>query len=156
MSIEKWPPIDPGTEVKTTQPNLEKRGEWTDEGWASKKWGVQGTVITHHDSHGLCYDVRHEDGSQGCYDPSELEIAETYEQGINLDELQEETEKLKTPEEWQDVFHVTIRSADGWRAPDAPPWDQPITREEFLQRLTSCTVDLSEYISGRRDWSLLK
>lgn len=74
MSTKKWPPIDPGTEVKTTQPNLEMRGEWTDEGWASKKWGVQGTILTHHDSHGLCYDVRHEDGTVGCYDPSELEV----------------------------------------------------------------------------------
>lgn len=71
---EKWPPISPGTKVRTTQANMALRKEWTDECWASKKWGVQGTVITHHDSHGLCYDVRHEDGSQGCYDPSEFEV----------------------------------------------------------------------------------
>jgi len=60
--------------VKTTWPNHDLREEWTDEGWARKKWGVRGKVITHHDSHGLCYDVYHEDGSTGCYDPSELEI----------------------------------------------------------------------------------
>jgi len=74
MTSEKYPPISPGTPVRTTEPNMSKRGEWTDEGWASKKWGVQGTVITHHDSHGLCYDVRHEDGTQSCYDPSELDV----------------------------------------------------------------------------------
>jgi hypothetical protein len=28
----------------------------------------------HHDSHGLCYDVRHDDGTEGCYDPSEFEV----------------------------------------------------------------------------------
>ena len=74
MTSEKYPPISPGTPVRTTEPNMSKRGDWTDEGWASKKWGVQGTVITHHDSHGLCYDVRHEDGTQGCYEPSELDV----------------------------------------------------------------------------------
>lgn len=91
MSNDKWPPIDPGTKVRTTQPNLEKKLEWTTEGLASKKWGVRGTVLTHHDSHGLCYDVRHEDGTKGCYDPSELEVDA---KGIDLDELQSEADKL--------------------------------------------------------------
>ena len=75
MTAKDYPPISPGTSVKTTQPNLDKRKEWTDEGWAKRKWGVKGKVITHHDSHGLCYDVRHEDRTRGCYDPSELEVA---------------------------------------------------------------------------------
>ncbi len=74
MNSEKWPPIDPGTRVRTTEPNMALRKEWTDEGWAKKKWGVEGAIITHHDSHGLCYDVKHEDGTQGCYDPSEFEV----------------------------------------------------------------------------------
>lgn len=76
MTTQKWPPLDPGTTVRTTQPNLEQRGEWTDEGWAKRKWGVKGKILTHHDSHGLCYDVLHEDGSQGCYNPSEIEVVE--------------------------------------------------------------------------------
>jgi hypothetical protein len=89
MKTKKWPPIDPGTRVQTTQPNMEKRDEWTDEGWADKKWGVKGQILTHHDSHGLCYDVLHEDGTQGCYDPSELEVIQkeetfTYKYG-NMD-----------------------------------------------------------------------
>lgn len=75
MTEEKWPPLDPGTNIQTTEPNLAERDRWTDEGWASKRWGVQGTMITHHDSHGLCYDVRHADGSKGCYDPSEFQVA---------------------------------------------------------------------------------
>lgn len=74
MNTKKWPPIDPGTRVRTTQPNWDLRHEGTDEGWAKRKWGVQGKVITHHDSHGLCYDVRHEDRTVGCYDPSEIEV----------------------------------------------------------------------------------
>ena len=74
--MAKYPPISPGTVVMTTQPNLEMRDEWTDEGWASRKWDVWGTVITHHDSHGLCYDVRHSDGTVGCYDPSEFKVVQ--------------------------------------------------------------------------------
>jgi hypothetical protein len=69
-----WPPISPGTIVRTTQPNWDKREDWTDEGWESRLWGVEGSIIMHHDSHGLCYDVRHPDGTQGCYDPTEIEI----------------------------------------------------------------------------------
>lgn len=74
QTTKKWPPIDRGTEVRTIQPNVEKQHEWTEKGWASKKWGVRGRILRHHDSHGLYYDVRHEDGTEGCYDPSELEV----------------------------------------------------------------------------------
>lgn len=72
----KYPLISPGTSVKTTEPNWSLRKEWTDEGWGRRRWNVRGTVITHHDSHGLCYDVRHEDGTVGSYDPSELEVVQ--------------------------------------------------------------------------------
>jgi hypothetical protein len=71
---EPWPPISPGTIVRTTRPNWDKRREWTDAGWERRVWGIEGPIIMHHDSHGLCYDVRHPDGTQGCYDPSEIEI----------------------------------------------------------------------------------
>lgn len=90
MTKIKYPPISPGTIVKTTEPNWDLRSEWTDAGWASRRWGVWGETITHHDSHGLCYDVRHDDGTIGCYNPSELQVV----LGINLDELQKEAEKL--------------------------------------------------------------
>ncbi|MEK7498413.1 MAG: hypothetical protein AAB611_00975 [Patescibacteria group bacterium] len=53
---------------------METRREWTDEGWASKKWGVRGKILTHHDSHGLSYEVLHDDYTVGHYDPSEIEI----------------------------------------------------------------------------------
>jgi hypothetical protein len=73
-TMTKWPPIGYGTWVKTTQPNQEKRKKWTDEGWAKRKWGVRGTIVAHHDSHGLCYDVLHKDGTTACYDPTEFEV----------------------------------------------------------------------------------
>jgi len=73
MSAEKWP-LDPGTVVFTTEPNMDLQDEWTDEGWMSKRWGTYGIIITHHDSHGLCYEVKHDDGTVGFYDPSELKV----------------------------------------------------------------------------------
>jgi hypothetical protein len=74
MKTEKWPPIDHGTQVLTTRPDLKRRSEWTKEGWKSRRWGVQGTIINHHDSHGLCYEVRHHNGTVGYYDPSEFQV----------------------------------------------------------------------------------
>ncbi len=76
MVKRAYPPISPGTLVQTTDPNMKMRKEWTDEGWEKRKWGVRGKVLRHHDSHGLCYDVKHEDGSEGCYDPSEFRVCE--------------------------------------------------------------------------------
>lgn len=68
-----WPPIKPGTAVKTTSANPNVTG-WTAEAATSRIWGVEGNVIAHHDSHGLCYDVKHPNGSVGTYDPTELEV----------------------------------------------------------------------------------
>ncbi len=74
MPEKKYPPISNGTAVKTTQEDVSKRSDWTAEAQADRKWGVRGTVTDYHDSHGLCYDVLHQDGSRGCYNPNELEI----------------------------------------------------------------------------------
>lgn len=63
-----------GTKVRTTQPNMDMIEEWDPEALKRRKWGVTGTVIAEHDAHGLYYVVRHEDGSFGGYDPSELEV----------------------------------------------------------------------------------
>lgn len=64
-----------GTSVKTTQENLAV-SDWTQEARMSRQWGVQGIIVTHHDAHGLSYEVRHPDGSIGHYDPSEIEVIE--------------------------------------------------------------------------------
>lgn len=73
-TLGKYPPISVGQKVRTTQANMMLRKDWTDEGWDSKKFGIQGIVTNYYDSHGLCYEVRHDDGSIGSYDPSELEV----------------------------------------------------------------------------------
>ncbi len=78
---EAHPPIRPGTTIVTTAENADLSGEWTGEAKAARKWGVNGTIIGHHDSHGLCYVVLHEDGSEGVYNPSEIRIAKRKKQG---------------------------------------------------------------------------
>ena len=40
----------------------------------ARRSGATGRVIAVHDSHGLCYDVQHEDGTVGCYEPHELAV----------------------------------------------------------------------------------
>lgn len=70
---KKWPPLDPGTRVRTTSKKTADK-EWMPEALVARKWGMTGTIIMHHDSHGLCYDVRHDDGTEGCYDPPEFDV----------------------------------------------------------------------------------
>jgi len=64
----KWPPHDPGLEVVTAM-RLDRRDYAAS---TLRRPGARGVIIGHHDSHGLCYDVRHADGEVGCYDPDEL------------------------------------------------------------------------------------
>lgn len=51
-------------------------------------------------------------------------------------------EVLKTPEEWIEELcpDVSIIDADGWRGEGAPAFDEPISREDFRQRLLRCTA----------------
>lgn len=67
-------PLNPGTTVKTVRTSTGDRPGWLPEALASRKWDVQGKVIKHSDGHGLCYEVAHEDGTVGWYDPDELEV----------------------------------------------------------------------------------
>ena len=69
-----YPPIASGSRVRTTRENPELSGSWTKEALEHRRWGVTGTVLRHHDSHGSCYDVLHDDGGWSGYDPSELEV----------------------------------------------------------------------------------
>ena len=47
--------------------------DWSPDAVRSRRFGVAGVVIGFHDSHGICFDVRHEDdGTIGCYDAREL------------------------------------------------------------------------------------
>ena len=64
----------PGVKVKTRPEGALHDKEYTEEGCADRRWGVTGTVTWHHDSPGLCFDVKHADGTEGTYDPDEIEV----------------------------------------------------------------------------------
>ena len=72
-TLRKWPPLDMGTRIKISKPIPNKRKEFTSKAILHRKWGVTGTIIMH-DSHGLCYDVKHDDGTTGSYDPKEFTL----------------------------------------------------------------------------------
>lgn len=47
--------------------------DWTSGALKSRRWNITGRIYAKHDSHGVVYDVRHDDdGSIGCYEPREL------------------------------------------------------------------------------------
>jgi hypothetical protein len=72
--------LPPGTEVVTVE--IENpSSDWSENALASRRFGIPGMVIGHHDSHGLCYAIAHfRSGMQGgdsfisYYDPEELKV----------------------------------------------------------------------------------
>ncbi|MEK7612204.1 MAG: hypothetical protein AAB407_02590 [Patescibacteria group bacterium] len=74
MTEERFPPIPTGSLVRTTKPNIALREEWTEEGWQTREWNIEGRTIGYHTAHGLFYFVRHPNGTIGSYDGSELEV----------------------------------------------------------------------------------
>lgn len=52
------------------------------------------------------------------------------------------SEMKLTPVEWQEIEGVTILDPDGWRMAGAPAWDEPITRDDFLKRMSISTVQM--------------
>ena len=77
-----YPPIENGTRVKATLRRSGKN-DYTPEAIATRALydGHLGVVCEYHDSHGLCYGVRFDDGAIGFFDPEELEVAETSRAG---------------------------------------------------------------------------
>lgn len=51
--------------------------DYTPIGIQKRRPGATGIIVAHSDSHGLCFEVDHEDGSSGWYDPDELMEAKT-------------------------------------------------------------------------------
>lgn len=60
-----------GTRVITLNPA--GPSDWVQTLKQSRKWGVVGTIVDYSDSHGLCYKVRHDSGTESWYNPEELE-----------------------------------------------------------------------------------
>lgn len=54
--------------------------------------------------------------------------------------MSESQEILRTPEEWSEIFNVIILDPDGWRGSQYKDWNEPLTREEFSERLWVSTI----------------
>lgn len=68
-----WPADDKfqyGTRVMATENRDD--GSWQPEARLKCRWGMEGIVVDRSDSHGLCYRVRHADGSDAWYNPDEI------------------------------------------------------------------------------------
>lgn len=71
-----YPPIKHGTRVRTTHRKGTVEDEarnWEPPAILERRWGVSGVVGRHSDSHGLCYEVTHDDKTMAWYDAEELE-----------------------------------------------------------------------------------
>ena len=65
--------LTPGTRVRTVKPPVES-SDWTPDAHLLRRWDVTGTVLASHDSHGLYYDVLHDDDQRKApYEQRELE-----------------------------------------------------------------------------------
>lgn len=60
-----------GDRVRTVKPDKEST-DWTPEALATRRWDVEGVVDMSHNSHGVTYEVRYDDGTIGHYEPREL------------------------------------------------------------------------------------
>ena len=64
--------LENGMKVRTTK--SAGSTDWSDPSRADAKWGVDGTIVQHSNSHGLIYKVLHDCGSTAWYEPAELTV----------------------------------------------------------------------------------
>ncbi len=64
--------IEAHVKVKTIKQNNKSRDDFTLSPDISVKWDTYGYITGYSNSHGLCFQVTHFDGSIGYYDPQEL------------------------------------------------------------------------------------
>ena len=69
-----------GTKIKTIRQEEGVAKNWVPAALDSRKWDTLGIVVKINEEHGLCYGVRHDDGSTGWYDRNELEVQEDEDQ----------------------------------------------------------------------------
>lgn len=72
MNRATYPTRPIGSKVLTVETNCTS-DDWTAPALEKRKFNVAGKIVGYHDSHGIIYEVRHTDGSVGCYDPWELD-----------------------------------------------------------------------------------
>jgi hypothetical protein len=61
-----------GATIITTEADLSKKDDWSDEAWLKRRWGIQGEIIAQESGHGFCFIVRHPNGEKAGYNPEEI------------------------------------------------------------------------------------
>lgn len=56
---------------------------WVDGAREKCRWGEKGTIITYSNSHGLCFEVHHDEGGMAWYNPGELQLIQTEETSVS-------------------------------------------------------------------------
>ena len=72
VKTSSYPPVSPGTKVTTFIDGGMEADDWNEEAKKTRRHEASGVVTGHHDSHGLCFVVRHDDGNSSCYELHEL------------------------------------------------------------------------------------
>jgi hypothetical protein len=60
--------------VLTVRADPSNDEEYVQAARAARRWGVKGTLKQYSNSHGLCFQVEHDDGTTGCYEADELKL----------------------------------------------------------------------------------
>jgi hypothetical protein len=65
-------------------------------------------------------------------------------------------ELTRRPHDWEHVYGIKVMDPDGWRPGargGAKGWEEPITREEWEERMGMSTVDLRPELRGHADFT---
>lgn len=132
-----WKHGDPYGQPVRVADSLERR-DFNEAAQRERRPGASGIVLKHSDSHGLCFEVRHHDGSTAWYDPDEL-FPETEEFGRHP--VKTGLTVLPADDVKQEKLGWTVREYLGCEVypykPDAegklPPQLEPIKTEDGLK-----------------------
>lgn len=152
---DRWPPLPPGTHVRTVRPDWVS-SDWTTEALASRQWGAAGTVLRHHDSHGLTYEVLH-GATIGHYEPRELQVLypADYIQRLTPEEAGVKRPGYRLPvpldvdEEQDDIDQTT---AEGYMMQDPRPAVRARLRPSNYADLTAREQWAIDKELGLLDW----
>ena len=90
-----------------------KTDDWTITAKYARRWGIVGTVTDLSNSHGLCYEIKHDDGTVAWYDPSEFvkyEVLNSYEKDSHCSYCGNKFENLIWPRKCVRCRNVTYKN----------------------------------------------
>ncbi len=101
-----------GDRVRTIEDS--RATDWSIGARSNVRWGVDGKVVHVHHGHGLCYDVRHDDGSKAPYNPEELKLVQDLTEQAKL--------VISDPRFTSDVRRLLVEWDEGLEADTTRVW----------------------------------